>query len=46
MAVSGGVDGVFLTGLLLFLLGLVILVTSIIWSAAGWMDKQTRKYFD
>jgi len=46
MAVSEGIDGVFLIGLVLFFLGLIILVTSIIWSAAGWMDKQTRKYFD
>jgi len=46
MAVSSGIDMIFYTGLSLFLLGIVILVVSMIWSAAGWMDKQTRKYFD
>ena len=46
MAVAEHVDGVFLTGLALFLLGTMILVVSMIWSSAGWMEKQTRKYFD
>jgi len=46
MAVSSEIDMIFYTGLALFLLGIVILVVSMIWSAAGWMDKQTKKYFD
>ncbi len=46
MAVSSEIDMIFYTGLSLFLLGIVILVVSMIWSAAGWMDKQARKYFD
>lgn len=46
MAISEGIDGVFLTGLGLFLLGMIILLVSVIWSTSGWMEKQTRKYFD
>ena len=46
MAIAPGVDGLFLTGLGVFSLGLVI---SIVWgvcNSAGWMDKQTRRHFD
>jgi len=46
MAISEHVDSVFFTGLGLFLLGVAILVVSMIWNIAGWMDRQAKKYFD
>jgi len=46
MAIAQNVDGLFFIGLGLFFLGVMILVVSMIWSVAGWADKQTRKYFD
>ena len=46
MALSLGVDGLFLTGLGMFSVGLVISIVWGMWNSAGWMDKQTRKYFD
>jgi len=39
-------EGAFLTGLGLFILGLVISITWAIWNTSGWMERQTRKYFD
>ena len=46
MALAEHVDGVFLTGLGMFSVGLVISIVWGMWNSAGWMDKQTRKYFD
>lgn len=46
MAIAERVDGVFLSGLGLFILGLVISIVWGIWNTSGWAEKQTRKYFD
>jgi len=42
MAVAEHVDGVFLAGLSLFILGIVIIVILTIWSFAGWAERKLR----
>jgi protein-S-isoprenylcysteine O-methyltransferase Ste14 len=45
MIISEGVDIVFGTGLLLFIIALIIVIFQVVWSIAGKADEFTRRHW-